>query len=132
MRVRSYLKIFQNIEPTLRCRPDFVHGMPVARDTLRLPFVIPIARFQLKPPLFMCFPLLLLSNVVAVMHGHYGNGTYRLSADRRTEGLSLWRGEACGYLPMVGGGHAPTSRSNPTSSLHAQCSTTRPSATRQM
>jgi hypothetical protein len=68
------LKIFQNIEPTLRCRPDFVQGMPVARDTLRLALVTPTARFQLKPPLFIRFPLLLLSNVLAVMHGHYGNG----------------------------------------------------------
>ena len=44
---------FQNIEPTFRCRPDFVHGMPVARETLRLAFVIPTARLQLKPPLFI-------------------------------------------------------------------------------
>ena len=70
MRVRSYLKILQNIEPTLRCRPDFVQGMPVARDTLRLALVIPTARFQLKP--------LLSSNVLAVTHGHYGNGTFRM------------------------------------------------------
>jgi hypothetical protein len=46
-----YLKSFQNIDPTLRCRPDFVHGMPVARETRRFAFVIPVTRFQLKPPL---------------------------------------------------------------------------------
>jgi hypothetical protein len=50
------LKIFQNMAPTLRCRPDRVHGIPVARDTLRFAFVIPVARFQLKPPLFMLAP----------------------------------------------------------------------------
>lgn len=48
-----YLKIFQKAEPTFRCRPDFVHGIPVARDTLRFAFVIPRARFQLNPPLFI-------------------------------------------------------------------------------
>lgn len=51
-----YLKSFQNIAPTLRCRPDFVHGIPVARETLRFAFVIPSARFQLKPPLFIVVP----------------------------------------------------------------------------
>ena len=45
------------MDPTLRCRPDFVHGMPVARETLRFAFVIPTARFQLKPPLFIASPL---------------------------------------------------------------------------
>lgn len=52
-----YLKSFQNMDPTLRCRPDFVHGMPVERETLRFAFVIPTARFQLKPPLFIASPL---------------------------------------------------------------------------
>src|SRR5207253_1049010 len=52
-----YLKNLQNIDPTLRCRPDLVHGMPVARETRRLAFVIPSARFQLKPPLFIAAPL---------------------------------------------------------------------------
>jgi hypothetical protein len=51
------LKSFQNIEPALRCRPDLVHGMPVARETLRFAFVIPTARFQLKPPLFIASPV---------------------------------------------------------------------------
>lgn len=55
---RNYLKSFQNIEPTFRCRPDFVHGMPIARETLRFAFVIPTALFQLKPPLFIATPLL--------------------------------------------------------------------------
>ena len=50
---RCYLNSFQNIAPTLRWRPDFDHGIPVARDTLRFAFVIPTARFQLKPPLFI-------------------------------------------------------------------------------
>ena len=36
-----YLNSFQNAAPTLRWRPDFVHGMPVARDTRRLAFVMP-------------------------------------------------------------------------------------------
>jgi hypothetical protein len=54
---RRYLKSFQNMDPTLRCRPDSVHGMPVARETLRFAFVIPTARFQLKPPLFIASPL---------------------------------------------------------------------------
>jgi hypothetical protein len=54
---QRYLNAFQNIEPTLRCRPDFVQGTPVARETLRLAFVIPTARFQLKPPLFMSLAL---------------------------------------------------------------------------
>lgn len=49
---RVYLKIFQNMPPSLRCRPDLVHGIPVARDNLRLAFVTPRNRFQLKPPLF--------------------------------------------------------------------------------
>lgn len=39
--VRRYLNSFQNIAPSLRCRPDFVHGIPVARETLRLAFVTP-------------------------------------------------------------------------------------------
>lgn len=53
-----YLKSFQTIEPTFRCLPDFVHGMPVARETLRLAFVTPMARFQLNPPLFKASALL--------------------------------------------------------------------------
>jgi hypothetical protein len=47
------LKSFQNMAPTFRWRPDFDHGIPVARDTLRFAFVIPTARFQLKPPVFI-------------------------------------------------------------------------------
>jgi hypothetical protein len=39
----AYLKSIQNIDPTLRCRPDFIHGMPVARDTRRFGFVNPTA-----------------------------------------------------------------------------------------
>jgi hypothetical protein len=48
-----YLNNFQNIEPTLRWRPDFVDGMPVAGETRRLALVTPNCRFQLHPPLFM-------------------------------------------------------------------------------
>lgn len=48
-----YLNIFQNKAPTLRCRPDLVHGMPVARDTRRFALVMPNWRFQLHPPLFI-------------------------------------------------------------------------------
>jgi hypothetical protein len=48
-----YLKIFQNSAPTFRCRPDLVHGMPVARETRRFAWVTPNWRFQLHPPLFM-------------------------------------------------------------------------------
>jgi hypothetical protein len=47
------LNSFQIKPPTLRCRPDFDQGIPVARETLRLAFVIPTARFQLNPPLFI-------------------------------------------------------------------------------
>ena len=47
------LKDFQNMAPTFRCRPDLVHGIPVARETLRFAFVIPSSRFQLNPPLFI-------------------------------------------------------------------------------
>jgi len=46
------LNNLQNIEPTLRWRPDLVHGMPVARDTRRFAFVTPNWRFQLHPPRF--------------------------------------------------------------------------------
>lgn len=53
---RCYLNSFQKTQPTLRCLPDLVHGIPVARETLRLAVVIPIARFQLKPPLFIASP----------------------------------------------------------------------------
>ena len=49
----AYLNNFQNTAPTLRCRPDLVHGMPVARDTRRFAFVTPNWRFQLQPPLFI-------------------------------------------------------------------------------
>jgi len=35
------LNSFQNIAPTLRCRPDFEHGMPVALDTRRFALVTP-------------------------------------------------------------------------------------------
>ena len=52
----SYLNNFQIAAPTLRCRPDLVQGMPVARDTRRLAFVTPNWRFQLQPPLFMTPP----------------------------------------------------------------------------
>ena len=45
-----YLNSFQNIAPTLRCRPDFVHGMPVARETLRFAAVMPSSRFHENPP----------------------------------------------------------------------------------
>ncbi len=48
-----YLNNFQKMAPTLRCRPDLVHGIPVARDTRRFAAVIPRKRFQLKPPRFM-------------------------------------------------------------------------------
>jgi hypothetical protein len=51
------LKSFQIKAPTFRCRPDFDQGIPVARDTLRLAFVIPTARFQLNPPLFISLSL---------------------------------------------------------------------------
>jgi len=44
------LKIFQNIAPTLRCRPDFVQGMPVARETRRFAVVMPSSRFHENPP----------------------------------------------------------------------------------
>jgi hypothetical protein len=44
------LKIFQNIAPTLRCRPDFVQGMPVARETFRFAAVMPSNRFHENPP----------------------------------------------------------------------------------
>jgi hypothetical protein len=47
------LNNFQKTAPTLRWRPDFVHGMPVARDTRRLAFVMPSWRFQLHPPRFI-------------------------------------------------------------------------------
>ncbi len=49
----SYLNSFQNAAPAFLCRPDFVQGIPVARDTLRLAFVTPVARFQLNPPRFI-------------------------------------------------------------------------------
>ena len=39
---------------------------------------------------------------------------------------------ACGSYGVRGCGHAPTCRRRPTSSRHAQCSTTMPSTTRQM
>ena len=39
--VHAYLNSFQKTAPTLRWRPDFVHGMPVARDTRRFAFVMP-------------------------------------------------------------------------------------------
>jgi hypothetical protein len=51
------LNNFQNSAPTLRCRPDLVHGMPVARDTRRFAFVTPNWRFQLQPPLFIAVHL---------------------------------------------------------------------------
>lgn len=52
------MKILQKIEPTLRCRPDLVHGIPVARETRRLAAEMPKRRFQLKPPLFIVSPFL--------------------------------------------------------------------------
>ena len=55
MGFETYLKSFQNIEPTLRWRPDRVQGMPVARDTRRLAEVRPIWRLQLQPPRFIGF-----------------------------------------------------------------------------
>ena len=51
--ITCYLKIFQKIAPTLRCRPDFVHGTPVARDTLRFAAVMPSSRFHENPPRFV-------------------------------------------------------------------------------
>jgi len=55
---KRYLKSFQSIDPTLRCLPDFVHGTPVALDTLRFAVEIPSNRLQLKPPLFIASPFL--------------------------------------------------------------------------
>lgn len=76
------MKIFQNIDPSLRCRPDFVHGTPVARETLRLAFVTPRNRFQLNPPRF---------TVAIVPHNlNGGNGTYALLV-----GLSVPVSSAC-------------------------------------
>ena len=43
----------RDIAPTLRCRPDFVHGMPVARETRRFATVMPSSRFQENPPWFV-------------------------------------------------------------------------------
>ena len=53
MAVGCYLNSFQNSAPTLRCRPDLVHGIPVARDTRRFALVTPNWRLQLHPPLFI-------------------------------------------------------------------------------
>ena len=50
---RRYLNNFQNTAPTLRWRPDLVHGIPVARATRRFAFVMPSWRFQLHPPRFI-------------------------------------------------------------------------------
>src|SRR4051794_1886311 len=49
----DHLKSFQKMAPTLRCRPGLVQGIPVARETRRLALVMPTARLQLKPPLFI-------------------------------------------------------------------------------
>jgi hypothetical protein len=51
-----YLNSFQIAAPTLRCRPDRDHGIPVARDTLRLARVIPRNRLSENPPRFMLPP----------------------------------------------------------------------------
>ena len=40
------------IFPTLRCRPDVVSGMPVARDIFDFIRVTPVARLHEKPPKF--------------------------------------------------------------------------------
>jgi hypothetical protein len=40
------------ILPTLRCLPDFVRGIPVDLDIFDFARVIPVARFQEKPPWF--------------------------------------------------------------------------------
>lgn len=47
------------ILPTLRCRPLFVSGIPVALEILDLARVTPIARFQENPPLFTARPFTL-------------------------------------------------------------------------
>ena len=41
------------ILPTLRCRPLFVRGIPVALEILDFARLIPAARFHEKPPLFI-------------------------------------------------------------------------------
>ena len=41
------------ILPIFRCLPLFVNGIPVAREIFVLNLVMPVARFQENPPLFM-------------------------------------------------------------------------------
>ena len=88
----AYLKSFQNIAPTLRCRPDLVQGMPVARETRRLAPVIPTNRFQLKPPLFITAPFFVSRDA-----GRHGNRLrtqlhVRLKAVERTAGWQVLTG----------------------------------------
>ena len=53
-REAGYFRLYggQNKLPILRCRPERVHGIPVARDTRRFTAVMPRNRFQLNPPRF--------------------------------------------------------------------------------
>jgi hypothetical protein len=62
--------------------------MPVARETLRLAFVIPTARLQLKPPLFI------ISLPCRTQQGHlYGSATDRSCS-------STWRRDMA-LLPVA-------------------------------
>jgi hypothetical protein len=68
------------IRPSLRCRPDRVQGMPVARETRCLALVIPTARFHENPPLLAMVAPFVLS---AETFGCYSSAATGQDADLR-------------------------------------------------